>query len=1055
MYDHSLKMFVLPHVRQGNDYIEGGGGRDDIVGGHNLRRIGTGFDGLHTGYDGNDTMKGGDGCDAILGDNGEIIRHRQSISSDHPWINGMVWREYPAPFNAEVIREIRRHDDIDNIQGDDFIYGEEGNDILHGQRGNDYISGGGGEDEIYGELGEDILLGDAGNDVVIGDIGYAVRRYDSTGMPVQQDTNSGTSSPNVWHKDIILEELGNITGVDRISTKVNLDLLTADKIMQSSLLFVATAYQNDGSKHINKDEGGWLTKLLRFQLVESFNDEINGGDGDDILIGQRGDDIIRGDDGNDLIIGDAGWNSLPMETNFPRIYQIYRVLADRSNSEIDVGCAQKFGVTFTANYEVYPSQYQEVGMMRSSFVDMAITADDVVGDTNNLLRERLGVSALNTRNGYWLQPMLRITPGFLQDTQWMHGNDVIEPGPGDNIVAGDDIRGFVGLDVKDNLHLNTVRKDINNMILALETRLSTMEVDLEFLNNRPTTEYEIRVGNDKISTERIPNSPYASLITGDTLTIIGRTISSGWLMKGLLLVSPKKFKTVLQRLMDIQQVLANVHYCMFEIHTRLLEKMESATGDHKADQVPLHHLFLANDEIDSNGQNDVVVGDSALLYIHIDRTGVNFELDTLKWWKRFRMNCALRRDRRKRERNIKADIKKYLQKTSDLDRLRVLQMPYTDLPFKLTAASDQISMNLEDNLAVGDFASIGVVLSTRSVQSDRKKMEVFTTSVQSVHTEMNLQTKKYETNPSANIPYPMSFYHERYSANKRDLVNPHIHGDHFDGQHSANIALGEYLSGFMYQTRSDRSSLQMGGSYDDGFRLPRFFTNQYDGDTFTWPVNAEVDGQIGRDGKDVVNGGKLSITTNVWESVQNKMKKLFSDHDLIVQLSTDLWLDGYTLTKSKARGFEMSYEGMNAQLASYIPCYSDRSVVAAAYRPAAVVQANLVQGGNNNNINSSSTTNNNNNVNADAMGGLAGNNDNDTFTSTTADNATTRSSIPIHNAAAAAVDNGHQNQNNNSTVTLSASVTTVNETTEGDDDHHELVVPMAHCHLEHGKKLCN
>jgi len=118
---------------------------------------------MRFGLDGGDTLSGGDHDDVILGDNGQIVRNRVSFVSEYPWINGMVWKKWPVPFDTEVIRDVRRYDDIDSVQvsttvcdrrlavaglasdlaspsfcqGDDFIYGEAGNDILHGQRGND------------------------------------------------------------------------------------------------------------------------------------------------------------------------------------------------------------------------------------------------------------------------------------------------------------------------------------------------------------------------------------------------------------------------------------------------------------------------------------------------------------------------------------------------------------------------------------------------------------------------------------------------------------------------------------------------------------------------------------------------------------------------------------------------------------------------------------------------------------------------------------------------------------------------------------------------------
>jgi Ca2+-binding RTX toxin-like protein len=66
-----------------------------------------------------------------------------------------IWKKYPAPFDTERIRDVRRYDDIDLIQGNDFIKGGPDADILHGQRGDDEIHGDAGDDEIYGELGHE------------------------------------------------------------------------------------------------------------------------------------------------------------------------------------------------------------------------------------------------------------------------------------------------------------------------------------------------------------------------------------------------------------------------------------------------------------------------------------------------------------------------------------------------------------------------------------------------------------------------------------------------------------------------------------------------------------------------------------------------------------------------------------------------------------------------------------------------------------------------------------------------------------------------------------
>ena len=56
----------------------------------------------------NDTLLGGDDDDVILGDNGEILREATEVETDFPWTVN-VWHHYPAPFESETIRDVRRY----------------------------------------------------------------------------------------------------------------------------------------------------------------------------------------------------------------------------------------------------------------------------------------------------------------------------------------------------------------------------------------------------------------------------------------------------------------------------------------------------------------------------------------------------------------------------------------------------------------------------------------------------------------------------------------------------------------------------------------------------------------------------------------------------------------------------------------------------------------------------------------------------------------------------------------------------------------------------------
>jgi hypothetical protein len=120
------------------DYVEGGTGSDDIVGGHSTRH---GKDeGMYTYLLTHDSMMtattthsyyyllsliplrvgdilhGNSGDDVILGDNGQIIRDIVSFET-FPWMTSVVWRKYEEPFEEYVVRSVRRYDDIDFVEG--------------------------------------------------------------------------------------------------------------------------------------------------------------------------------------------------------------------------------------------------------------------------------------------------------------------------------------------------------------------------------------------------------------------------------------------------------------------------------------------------------------------------------------------------------------------------------------------------------------------------------------------------------------------------------------------------------------------------------------------------------------------------------------------------------------------------------------------------------------------------------------------------------------------------------------------------------------------------
>jgi Ca2+-binding RTX toxin-like protein len=283
-----------------DDTIYGDNGDDIIIGGRGSDSntySGTnslGFDRILAGGHGpgrGETDPGVSDEDIIIGDNGELIYHDDSIAA-----------------NFGKLRLVQTMDTADETGGADTVYGELGDDIilggvngsvdvLYGNAGDDvilgdngllnyafdgdtdlttldlvqsFIDGLGGEDHIYGNAGEDVILGGTGGDEIYGD----------------DDTASAGALDG---QDIILGDNGiiRLKGVDgRLM------------IRGTAVKFIHTSDEENAT-------GG--------------DDTISGNAmGDVILGGVNGidttqEDVIYGDaavtgahDGNDVILGDNG-----------------------------------------------------------------------------------------------------------------------------------------------------------------------------------------------------------------------------------------------------------------------------------------------------------------------------------------------------------------------------------------------------------------------------------------------------------------------------------------------------------------------------------------------------------------------------------------------------------------------------------------------------------------------------------------------------------------------------------------------------------------------------
>ncbi|WP_028626486.1 peroxidase family protein [Metapseudomonas resinovorans] len=237
----------------GNDVMTGGAGNDTLNGG-------AGNDALHGGA-GNDQMAGGAGDDLYGVDSaGDVVTETAGGGNDVVWTSLST---YTLPANVEFLR----YSGTGPFTGTgnalaNNIMGDVGNDVLSGGGGNDTLAGGAGNDGLHGGAGNDRMVGGAGDDL------YGV---DSAGDVVIETTGEGNDV--VW------------TSLSTYTMPANVELLR----YAGTGSFTAT-----GNALANNIEGG------------VGNDVLMGAGGNDVLAAGVGNDALHGGIGNDRMVGGVG-----------------------------------------------------------------------------------------------------------------------------------------------------------------------------------------------------------------------------------------------------------------------------------------------------------------------------------------------------------------------------------------------------------------------------------------------------------------------------------------------------------------------------------------------------------------------------------------------------------------------------------------------------------------------------------------------------------------------------------------------------------------------------
>ncbi len=304
----TITLETAASINAGNDIISTGSIRDVVLGGDGADTINTGeglgvilsdsgtivvsdtVDALPTSMitaqsagDGVDNVTSGSGTDfAILGGAGDTANMGDGVNyvlAD----DGSILVTGAAPATVELTSMASNNGGIDNV-----------------------ITGSGRDAVIGGHLGDTLDLG-GGNNLAIGDSGI-IRTTGTLGteyMETTDPTNGGDDSitTGLGH-DIVLGG----EGLDTITTNAGYDILVGDNAI------------------IQKAGAGGLHTLRSLTGDYGNNDQLDSGDGNDILVGGLGNDTLTVGNGEDLALGDLA------DVDFRNITDVVSVTITRGDA---------------------------------------------------------------------------------------------------------------------------------------------------------------------------------------------------------------------------------------------------------------------------------------------------------------------------------------------------------------------------------------------------------------------------------------------------------------------------------------------------------------------------------------------------------------------------------------------------------------------------------------------------------------------------------------------------------------------------------------------------
>ncbi len=610
-----------------NDILMGGDGEIDFIngvvstvtstdtndGGDNTISAGNGND-LVIGGLGANTITLGNGRDIVVGESGEALFTSGVIYTVFDIAPAAVGGGTPDTGSSEnnTITVGNGNDVVIGGSGSNSIGAGNGNDYLVGANGvvdfvvvsgtlmvlradsadpvyygNNTIMAGNGVDSIIGGSGSDTITTGDGADIVLGDNGEIVQAFGTNGLPT-------LNSDGTPHRDVVLEEIGTITGsilLDSAGDAASGDLAG---ISSADLILLAGEFTTNGSQVLSQSSGAWETEALLVAVQADGNDTIKVGNGTDVVFGQGGNNTITAGNGNDTIFGDSGANTVSYATDLPHIVDGILIVGAANTTSIDLPAA---GQLITPAINLLPSA------LTPSTPQLVLGPSTGAGS----LQDMAGSGNLADTDGTVVQVFASVVPDLIQSQNTLPGNNTITVGNGNDVIFGN-FGLIAALPSTGIAQIDNQLQGLSVTMLGLLTQLSALSTAQDALNvadGNSTAPFTISSGNDHITVGNGNDTVFGD--DGEYL-VPGVAFAQS---PGSLASNAVALDTYL---LEMQEVFADMSYVVNQEGLAVINSYATVTNfsgvynPAAALRAPTHQLDLDNDVIIDGSGMDLIIG---------------------------------------------------------------------------------------------------------------------------------------------------------------------------------------------------------------------------------------------------------------------------------------------------------------------------------------------------------------------------------------------------------------------------------------------------------------